>query len=224
MLERILPSCAAVVESRVDPPEAELYPQEAALVTRAVASRRREFTTVRHCARLAMSELGLPPGPVLPGRHGAPQWPGRTVGSLTHCAGFRGAALARDTDITMLGIDAEPHSPLRAGLLDAIALPREKLRLADHRVRHPEVCWDRLLFSAKESVYKAWNPRTGQRLGFEDADIVFAPDTMTFTARLLVPRPAAPAGTPPLPDRLDGRWLVGGGLVLTAIAVPAATV
>ncbi|MFC9242953.1 4'-phosphopantetheinyl transferase [Streptomyces sp. NPDC057136] len=220
MLQRILPSCIAVAESRDDLSEAELFPEEAALISNAVDSRRREFTTVRHCARQAMSELGLTSGPVLPGRHGAPRWPRQTVGSLTHCAGYRGAALARDTDIRMLGIDAEPHGPLPAGILEAIALPREKLRVEEHLARHRGVFWDRLLFSAKESVYKAWNPCTGQRLGFEDADIVFAPAAMTFTVQLLAPRPAPPAGEPPLPDRLEGRWLVSEGLVLTAIAVP----
>ena len=46
------------------------------------------------------------------------------------------------------------------------------------------MCWDRLLFSAKESVYKAWFPLTGRWLGFEDADVTITPDG-TFTARLL---------------------------------------
>lgn len=223
MLERILPSCIAVAESRDDPPEAELYPEEAALISRAADSRRSEFTTVRHCARRAMRELGLAAGPVLPGRHGAPRWPRQTVGSLTHCAGYRGAALARDTDILMLGIDAEPHGPLPDGILEAIALPQERRRVEARQARYREVHWDRLLFSAKESVYKAWNPYTGQRLEFEDADIDFDPDAMTFTAMLLAPPPppALRAGGPSLPDRLEGRWLVSEGVVVTAIAVPA---
>ncbi|MEV5975331.1 4'-phosphopantetheinyl transferase superfamily protein [Streptomyces sp. NPDC051921] len=232
MLQRILPHCVAVAEARDDPPEARLYPEEAALVSRAEDGRRREFTTVRHCARQAMARLGVPTGPVLPGRHGAPRWPGRTVGSLTHCDGYRGAALARDTDVLMLGIDAERHAPLPPGILEAIALPQELRRVSDHRARHGAVHWDRLLFSAKEAVYKAWNPHTGQRLEFEEADIAFDPDAGTFTARLLAPPPAQllapppaqlpapPTGAPALPDRLDGRWTVDEGLILTAIAVP----
>ena len=36
--------------------------------------------------------------------------------------------------------------------------------------RESRVCWDRLLFSAKEAVYKAWFPLAGRWLGFEDAD------------------------------------------------------
>jgi 4'-phosphopantetheinyl transferase EntD len=76
------------------------------------------------------------------------------------------------------------------------------------------VCWDRLLFSAKESVYKAWFPLTGRWLGFEDADVTITPDG-TFTARLL----AELTETQP-PASFAGRWLASGGLILTAIVVP----
>ncbi|MFG2533183.1 4'-phosphopantetheinyl transferase [Streptomyces sp. NPDC048516] len=221
MLEWILPACVAVAEAYDDPPEAELYPQEAALIVNAVEARRLEFTTVRHCARQAMAALGLSAAPVLPGPHRAPRWPGRTVGSLTHCAGYRGAALAKSTDIAMLGIDAEPNGPLPGGVLGVIALPAELRRLGENRAAHPEVHWDRLLFSAKESVYKAWYPYTGQRLEFEDADLHFAPGSRSFTARLLAPPPERAPEAPPLPDRLEGRWLVRDGLIRTVIAVPA---
>jgi 4'-phosphopantetheinyl transferase EntD len=75
------------------------------------------------------------------------------------------------------------------------------------------VCRDRLLFSAKESVYKAWFPLTGRWLGFEDADVTITPDG-TFTARVLAEPP------PPCTASFTGRWLASGGLILTAIAVP----
>ncbi|MGX6740571.1 hypothetical protein [Streptomyces xantholiticus] len=42
------------------------YPEEAVLVSNAVDARRREFTTLRHCARRAMREPGLPGTPYCP--------------------------------------------------------------------------------------------------------------------------------------------------------------
>ncbi|MFD6422619.1 4'-phosphopantetheinyl transferase [Streptomyces sp. NPDC060198] len=216
MLRAVLPDTVAVEEAFTDPPEAELYPEEAALVRDAVDKRRREFTTVRHCARRALGTLGLPPGPVLPDRYGAPRWPARVVGSLTHCHGYRAAALAHGTSVTMLGIDAEPHGPLPKGVLEAIALPAER---AWTQSAPAGTHWDRLLFSAKESVYKAWYPHTGQRLGFEDAELRFDPARGAFTARLLAPPPALPSSRPPLPRTLGGRWLTGKGLVVTAVVV-----
>jgi 4'-phosphopantetheinyl transferase EntD len=210
LLSRLLPDAVAVVESFGDLPDAELYPAEAALIRDAVAKRRDEFTTVRHCARRALSGLGLAPVPVLPDRYGAPQWPDGVVGSLTHCDGYRAAALTHAGELMMLGIDAEPHAPLPDGVLGAIALPAEQAWI---RSAPPHVHWGRLLFSAKESVYKAWYPYTGARLGFEDAELRFEPSG-TFTALLTT------AVAPSLPDRLSGRWLIGQGLIVTTVAVP----
>ena len=75
--------------------------------------------------------------------------------------------------------------------------------------------WDRLLFCAKESVYKAWFPLTGRWLGFEGAEITLDP-AGTFTARLLEPGPAA--GGRELTG-FEGRWLARAGLILAAICV-----
>src|SRR6266545_943664 len=138
------------------------------------------------------------------------------VGSITHCAGYRAAAVALDRHLASVGIDAEPHARLPDGVLDLVALPDERTRLELLAGSRPGVHWDRLLFSAKESVYKAWYPVAGRWLGFEDAEMVIEADT--FTARLRVPGPDV--GGVPL-RTLPGRWLVRDGLVLTAVALPA---
>ena len=75
---------------------------------------------------------------------------------------------------------------------------------------------DRLLFSAKEAVYKVWFPLTGRWLGFEQAHITLDPAAGTFTARLLVPGPDVDGREL---TAFDGRWLARGGLVLAAISV-----
>ncbi|ONH35511.1 hypothetical protein BL254_11230 [Protofrankia sp. BMG5.30] len=107
----------------------------------------------------------------------------------------------------------------------------------------PVVHWDRLLFSMKESVYKAWFPLARRWLGFEDASITIDPLGGTFSVHLLVDGPVLPGGVPPgrdqpdralpadlsaslepqAPERLTGftgRWLARNGLVITAITVP----
>ena len=129
MIAEILPAAVAVAERWDDPPEAVLFPAEEAVIANAVDKRRREFTTVRHCARLAMAELGLPPVPIVPGERRAPNWPDGVVGSMTHCAGYRAAAVARRTEVLSLGIDAEPHGPLPDGVERAVTLPEEREHL-----------------------------------------------------------------------------------------------
>ncbi|MBB0232620.1 4'-phosphopantetheinyl transferase family protein [Streptomyces calidiresistens] len=227
MLKELLPADVESAELFGEASEEDLpplFPEEEAVVARAVAKRRREFAGVRACAREALGRLGVPPAPLLPGERGAPGWPEGIVGSMTHCAGYRGAAVTRRGRWAALGVDAEPHEPLRdPGVTNLVTVPVERERvlpaLAD---RHPSVHWERLLFSAKESVYKAWFPLTGRWLGFEEAELALRPDpdgpgSGAFRARLLVPGPVVAGREIP---GFDGRWLVRGGLVLTTVTVP----
>ncbi|MGV0627630.1 4'-phosphopantetheinyl transferase PptT [Mycolicibacter minnesotensis] len=195
-----------------DPPGLVALPEEEALIARSVAKRRNEFITARYCARLALEELGRPPVAILKGEKGEPTWPAGIVGSLTHCAGYRGAVVGRDSDVRSVGIDAEPHDVLPDGVLKAISLPAERAELAALPAGQH---WDRILFCAKEATYKAWFPLTKRWLGFEDAHITFDPDG-GFVSRILID-PAALAG--PALTELRGRWSVAGGLVLTGIVL-----
>jgi 4'-phosphopantetheinyl transferase EntD len=227
VIEELLPETVVAVAAHGEEGvrefgEGPLYPEEEALVARAVAKRRREFTVVRSCARRAMEKLGVPPQPVLPGERGAPQWPAGLTGSMTHCDGYGAAALVRTADLASLGIDAEPHRPLPEGVLSAVALPTEAERLRRLAGDRPEVHWDRLLFSAKESVYKAWFPLTRKWLDFSEADIDIDAGLAdgargTFRARLLVPGPLLGGHRI---GHFDGRWAVGRGIVATAVTVP----
>jgi 4'-phosphopantetheinyl transferase EntD len=199
VIEELLPASVAFAEAFDDHSAVELFPAEEAVIARAVDKRRREFSTVRYCARQALKSLGLPSSPILPGERGAPQWPAGVVGSMTHCLGYRAAALAWDKDIRTIGIDAEPDEPLPDGVLEAVALPSE---MSVH---------GRLLFSAKESVYKAWFPLARVFLDFSEAELSF--DDGTFSARILVPGPVS---------GFSGRWLIRDGFVITSIVVPVA--
>ena len=218
MIESILPSCVVSVDLFHDPPDAILYPAEEKLISRSVEQRRREFTTARHCARVALRRLGSPAGPILSGERGEPRWPEGVVGSITHCEGYRSAVVGDADRVTTVGIDAEPNAPMTPGVLEAVSLPEERVTVSVLARTHPHVCWDRLLFSAKESVYKAWYPLTRRWLDFEEARITVDPDAGVFTARLLVPGPRVD-GRPV--STFTGRWLSGNGLVVTAIVLPA---
>lgn len=158
--------------------------------------------------------------PILIGPHGAPRWPEGVTGSITHCPGYRAAVVAWTREVVSLGLDAEPNSPLPDhAMLDLIATKSERARLASLSETVPGVSWERLLFSAKESVYKTWFPLTRRWLGFESADIVIDARAGTFTARLLV-EGLVVNGTPR--SLLHGRWFADQGLLVTAIVVSAA--
>ncbi|MFJ8403568.1 4'-phosphopantetheinyl transferase [Streptomyces microflavus] len=222
MLEELLPASVTVREAYADLPadpgdiSTVLLPQEAALVKHAVPGRYSEFATVRTCARRALGELGLPPAPLLKGERGAPRWPAGVVGSMTHCRGYRAAAVARATHVTAIGIDAEPATPLTDRVLASISSPGERDLIRELADRRPDVPWCRMVFSAKESVFKAWHPLTGRELGFLQAQVDVDADAGTFRARLRAPGPPVEGQTL---RGFDGRWLCRAGLIITAIAL-----
>ncbi|MEV6564425.1 4'-phosphopantetheinyl transferase family protein [Streptomyces kronopolitis] len=217
MIDKLLPAPVVTAEAFHDAPLSQMFPEEWALVAKAVPKRQKEFGTVRGCAREALAELGFAPAPLLPGPAREPQWPAGVVGAMTHCDGYRAVAVARSTEFRTIGLDAEPHLPLNdPGVLNLVTLPAERPRLAQLAAVQPEVCWDRLIFSAKESVYKAWYPLTRRWLDFQEAELTFDPTNATFTARLLVPGPVVDGHEV---TEFHGRWLIGSGLVVTAIAM-----
>jgi 4'-phosphopantetheinyl transferase EntD len=219
VIEEIVPKSAACAESFGGSLGTGLFPEEKTLVVRATHQRREEFTTGRECARGALAALGVPAAPILRGYRGAPQWPEGIVGSITHCTGYCAAAVARTQDLVTIGLDAEPNAPLPGGVLELVSQPAERARLRQLTDAAPDMGWDRLLFCAKEAVYKAWFPLTGKWLGFSDADITIDATDGTFSARLMVPMPVVDGV--PLGDGFTGRWLARDGLILTAISVLA---
>lgn len=211
MIEDLLPASVIGEHAYDDRVQGDLYPEEEATVARAVAKRRIEFRTTRVCARRALRRLGAPPVAIGTAHRGVPIWPDGVVGSMTHCAGYRAAAVAWRRDVTAVGIDAEPNDVLPDGVLDLVTVPSELAHLAA-LPGTAGVCWDRLLFSAKEAVFKAWYPVTRRELTFREAELRFDPETATFTARLQIE--GSPFGAV-----LAGRWRCARGLVVTAVTV-----
>lgn len=112
MIERLVPDTVVAVSTREDLRDVELFPEEERVVARAVEKRRREFTTGRACARLALERLGIGAVAIPNGERGEPLWPSGVVGSITHCRGYCGCAVAKAGDVVVVGIDAEVHEPL----------------------------------------------------------------------------------------------------------------
>jgi enterobactin synthetase component D / holo-[acyl-carrier protein] synthase len=177
--------------------------------------RRIEYLAGRHCARLALARLGVRDHVLRAGADRAPVWPAGIVGSITHTGaaqdGFCGVAVARSHDLVALGIDAELDRPLPDELLQTVLTARER----DALLRRPAESRGQiaaLIFSAKESVYKALSPRLGIFIEFEQVDVDVDAEDGNFTAEVRLP------GAPAMPP-LSGRLLLTPGLLLTAVAI-----
>jgi 4'-phosphopantetheinyl transferase EntD len=186
MIPDLLPSGAFGAAEYEPQWDLTLLPEESWLVQRALPKRRREFAAARNCARRALLLLGESPGPILSGANRQPLWPSGVVGSITHCHDYCAAAVAYRNQIMGLGIDAERNVVLARELYDSVCTPQE-LRA----FRHSGITADllgadpgTLVFSAKESLYKAWYPITGAWLGFENAIIDLNIRSQCFSVRL----------------------------------------
>jgi len=115
------------------------------------------------------------------------------------------------TQLRAIGIDAEIHDALPTEVVKTICVAEEFAWL--HRASD-RLHWDRLLFRAKESIYKAWFPLTGRWLGFEQAAANVEVAENAFRVRPLVSLPREVAR---ILRTLSGRFLVRNGLVMTAV-------
>nr|AAD13565.1 LanZ6 [Streptomyces cyanogenus] len=217
VLGSVLPSAVVWEEEFGDSASVELFPERAVLVRDAVPRRVNEFGTVRECARRSLVRLGVAPVPILPGTRGEPRWPPGIVGSMTHCEGFRGAAVAWSQEIASFGIDAEPHEPLPPGLLTKSRARRSVVGRAIGR-RDPTVHWDRLTFSAKEAVYKAWFPLARVAWGSMTSPSHCDPLVRHFRARLYAAGLVLHGQSV---TTVTGNWTDERGLICTAVVVEA---
>ena len=213
MIATILPSDVSSFEVHGEFESKPIWPEESVSIKGAVEKRVKEFATGRFCARIALSRLGLPPGPIPVGPNREPQWPVGIAGSITHCKNYCSAAVARIGGVISIGIDAEIDEPIPLDVLSLISNPSE---IAAINELSAGTHWDKLLFSAKESVFKALFPLTAQWLDFTDVCIVFAPRDGSFLATLPIETTRKCSLKTPY---IHGRYAIDCGLIVTSVVV-----
>lgn len=195
----LFPPTVVVAAARPCDP-ATLHPDERAAIAAAIPARQREFAGGRAAARIAQHVLNGAPRPVPMGRDRAPIWPPGLRGAISHAADLCLAAVTDDPRIAALGLDLEPDAALPPEVLAEVLLP------GDDR-RHP-----RLVFSAKEAVFKALYPQVGAIFGFDAVRIALSDGRFTATT-------CNALGPVPSGSVLSGRFWRGEGLILTALAL-----
>jgi 4'-phosphopantetheinyl transferase EntD len=156
--------------------EDTLREAEAASISSTNPNVRRASGAARIVARGLLMRLGYPDAQVPKGAGGAPIWPAGVVGSLAHDEAVAVAAVGLRRDFASIGIDVEPAGALPADMLALVVTPRERRVIDDDPVRA------RLLFAAKEAVYKAIYPLDGVFLEFGDIEVDLA--TAIATTRM----------------------------------------
>ncbi|WP_211470524.1 4'-phosphopantetheinyl transferase family protein [Collimonas humicola] len=143
-----------------------------ASLANAVLKRQVEFAAGRLCALRALQKQGCAgAGTLAIGEHRAPLWPLGYIGSISHGDGLAVAVAAVSEEWHALGIDIET------------VLSREAAQpLVEHLMTAAEVAigssaglalerWLSLVFSAKESLFKALYPFVGRYFDFLDVEV-----------------------------------------------------
>lgn len=177
--------------------------------------RQTEHHLSRQCASQALSRIdpSLSSVVVASNPDRSPIWPEGYVGSITHTDGYVSVVVALTSDVRAIGIDSEKIISVEIvnDIKDLVASETEQALCTNIS---QEQLFYTLVFSAKESVFKALYP-TVKRI-FDFTDVHFMGLDMTagkFRIRLLIDLcKEFPKGT-----EIDGRFEVNGGYVNTAI-------
>ncbi|MER9299780.1 4'-phosphopantetheinyl transferase superfamily protein [Mesorhizobium sp. M0621] len=142
--------------------EAHLLPEEARSIPARQPATRRASGAARWIAHGLLADIGFNDFALLRTPSGAPAWPDGIIGSLAHDYDMAVAAVAPIGHIVSLGIDVEPAQPLPHDIFALVATPADRTGTADRHLA------GRILFAAKEAVYKAVYPLDREVLGYED--------------------------------------------------------
>ena len=138
---------------------------------KAVPKRKAEFLAGRVMAKQALTALGGAENQLQVGvaEDRSPVWPYGVTGSITHTTGFAACCVCKTKDVSILGIDSELLlSEATAQSLAADIHNTAELDLLI-QVGFSAALATTLIFSAKESLYKALYPKVRCFFGFETA-------------------------------------------------------
>ncbi len=154
------------------------------LSNKAVEKRKLHFFLGRISAKEALAQIGIYNFPVLKGTNNEPLWPEGICGAITHTGNIGMACVAPKAIVSGIGIDIERITEkVSWDIVDRVCLPEEKKWVSEV----PESKYQRLLmvFSAKESIFKALFPQNPIFFGFHEAELLWDNSLKAFQGRLV---------------------------------------
>jgi 4'-phosphopantetheinyl transferase EntD len=151
---RLLPPSASVCAGPFEEQPPSLTDAERRSAGQVDPGRLLELENGRLFARRALAGLGVTAADLPIGDDRAPRWPEGIVGSLTHAGRVVAVAVARETDVSALGIDLEPEVGLDPRLWEGVLTAGERARVLTlpppERPAEAQVLW-----CLKEAALKA---------------------------------------------------------------------
>lgn len=164
----------------------ELFDTYSIAAPQAVLKRQAEFLAARLCAREALRlQTGQANIPTQQAHTRAPLWPQHSCGSMSHSHNICAAIVGDSRHWQSLGLDIEkPIAVERAQRLAKSILTPDEYSVYCNLAHHPGAVYLTLVFSLKESLFKALNPLTNSYFGFYDAQVLDLEPAYQGVARL----------------------------------------
>ena len=136
-------------------------------------SRKEHYRSGRICAGEVLSKLGARGQPVLRDpQTREPLWPEGISGAITHSGNWAAAAAGKTSDVLGIGIDLEDlERQVDSRISRHVCIPEEQKWLQECGEDFLEQ-YLKIIFSAKESIFKAFFPYSRTYLHFHDARIL----------------------------------------------------
>ncbi len=168
-------------------------------IAASVVRRQAEYFYGRLAASMALDLLGVDKRDIGNGAWREPLWPDGVIGSISHSAGLAAAVVAdRESNRGCgIGIDIESIAGIAdEAALDGVMSAREHDRLRELGGGWPHQALARLVFSAKESFFKASFATVGRHFDFDAIELVRGDmDRRVLAFRITAGlAPALPAG------------------------------
>ncbi|MEM9522566.1 MAG: 4'-phosphopantetheinyl transferase superfamily protein [Pseudomonadota bacterium] len=186
------------------------------VLEKAVTKRRAEFLAGRVLAKLALRTLGRFETDIPIGSDRAPVWPDGSAGSISHtrdrcvCLALPGTAFYPGVDVEALARGREVEA-----ILQTVVNARERA-IIEAPTSLSAALRVTLVFSAKETLFKALYPIVRCSFGFDSAELCAPPAEGRLGLRLTRPlHPSLRVG-----QIYDVRFIATSDHVLTWLAVP----
>ena len=211
-LENLFSSEVFVCLSQISDYTQHLFPEEQLHIKTAVGKRCHEFSTGRYCAHNAMQTLVTNKQALVAGEKREPLWPDGIIGSISHSGDCCIAIVSADPSLIALGCDVEKNEPSGLNIRDMICTEQD-LHYLGERGDDP-YAW-KLIFSAKESIYKCLYPLLKHWIGFADATVICDFDAGSYrvlmSEKLNIPENIV--------SKMQGRFIVGEDYIFTSMIV-----
>jgi len=152
---------------------------------KAVVSRKAEYLAGRFCAKNALALLGHRDFNVSKGAHGEPLWPPNIVGAISHSGPYAVASVCSSEACFGLGVDIEQRMSVKtySSIQGMIVFGREASLLTSSLIPPESILT--IIFSLKESFFKAAFPSVGRYFDFDAVSVIGLDlDAGTFVLRI----------------------------------------